>query len=156
MISAVITISDTRTSETDTSGNFIKNFLMKNNFKVSGYELVTDDKENIEKEIKKYIEMQVDLIITTGGTGLSKRDNTPEVTKKLIEKEIPGISEAIRNFSLTKTKNAMLSRGISGINKNSLIINLPGSEKAVKEILPYIIEPVIHGIEILKGNFKQH
>lgn len=151
MNAAIITISDTRTYNDDISGKNIIEFLDFNNIILSGYEIIKDEYEDIKTVIKKYVFQNVDLILTTGGTGLSKRDVTPEATKSLLEKEVPGISEAIRMFSLSKTKNGMLSRGVSGLIKNTLIINLPGSAKAVKEILPYIIEPVIHGIDILNG-----
>ncbi len=89
------------------------------------------------------------LILTTGGTGFSPRDNTPEATLSVIDKQAPGISEAIRYYSLQKTDRAMLSRGISGIRNSSLIINLPGSPKAVKECLNFIVTTLSHGLDIL-------
>ena len=92
-----------------------------------------------------------DLIITTGGTGLSMRDVTPEATLKVATRNVPGISEAIRYESMKYTNRAMLSRGVSVLRNKTLIINLPGSLKAVKESLDIIIDPLIHGLEILKG-----
>ncbi len=92
-----------------------------------------------------------DLIITTGGTGLSMRDVTPEATLKVATRNVPGISEAIRYESMKYTNRAMLSRGVSILRNQTLIINLPGSLKAVKESLDIIIDPLKHGLEILKG-----
>ena len=94
---------------------------------------------------------QVDLILTTGGTGFSERDHTPEATLKVLERNADGISEAMRYRSLQVTPRGMLSRGVSGIRKKTLIINLPGSPKAVRECLEYVIDPVMHGLDILKG-----
>ena len=99
--------------------------------------------------------INVNLLLTTGGTGFSKRDITTEATKAVIEREVPGIVEAIRFYSLQITKRAMLSRAISGIRKNTLIINLPGSPKACKEALDFVLEDIKHGIEILLGKAKE-
>ena len=93
-----------------------------------------------------------ELILTTGGTGFSQRDVTPEATEDVIERRVPGIPEAMRAFSMTITKRAMLSRATAGIRKGTLIVNLPGSPKAVRECLGVIIEPLGHGIEILTGD----
>ena len=92
-----------------------------------------------------------DVIFTSGGTGFSQRDNTPEATRKVIKREAPGISEAIRAYSMTKTKRAMLSRGVSGIRNNTLIINFPGSKKACIESLEVIADTLPHAIGILRG-----
>jgi molybdenum cofactor synthesis domain-containing protein len=97
-------------------------------------------------------EDKCDLILTTGGTGCSPRDVTPEATKEIIDREVPGIAEAIRAYSLTITKRAMLGRGIAGIRKKTLIINLPGSQKAVSESLTYIMDTLEHGLAVLKGD----
>lgn len=113
---------------------------------------VPDDRPVIEAELQKMAdELGLDLILTTGGTGLSPRDNTPEATKAVIEKEVPGISEAMRMNSLEKTPHAMLSRGVSGIRGRTLIVNLPGSPRAVEECLGFILPALPHAIEILKG-----
>ena len=96
-------------------------------------------------------EHHADLIITTGGTGFSKRDCTPEATMDITERAVPGIPEAIRAYSMQITKRAMLSRGTAGIRKETLIINLPGSPKAVRESLEYILPELKHGLEILAG-----
>ena len=95
---------------------------------------------------------QVDLIITTGGTGLSPRDRTPEATLAVADRNVPGISEAIRAGSMTITKRAMLSRGVSVIRKKTLIINLPGSKKAVEESLSFVIDQLPHGLDTLREN----
>lgn len=92
-----------------------------------------------------------ELILTTGGTGFSPRDITPEATEDIIDRRVPGIPEAMRAYSMTITKRAMLSRSTAGIRKKTLIINLPGSPKAVKESLEYIIDALRHGIEIMTG-----
>ena len=99
--------------------------------------------------------LNVNLLLTTGGTGFSKRDITPEATKSVIEREALGIVEAIRFYSLQITKRAMLSRATSGIRQNTLIINLPGSPKACKEALDFVLDDVKHGIEILLGEAKE-
>ena len=96
-------------------------------------------------------EDRADLILTTGGTGFSKRDHTPEATLQAIERNANGISEAMRYHSLQITPRGMLSRGVSGIRKDALIVNMPGSPKAVRECLEYIIDPLKHGLDILKG-----
>jgi len=120
-----------------------------------GYEvvktsLIPDEIDIIEKTLLEFIERgDIDLLLTTGGTGFSPRDVTPEATLKVIERLTPGIAEAMRAFSLKITNRGMLSRGVAGIRKNTLIINFPGSPKAVKELLEYILDPVHHGLEIL-------
>ena len=100
-------------------------------------------------------ENMADLLLTTGGTGFSPRDNTPEATLAVGEKLVPGISEAIRNYSMQFTKKAMLSRAVSVIRKETLIINMPGSPKAVKESMECIIPALDHGIDILKGKASE-
>ena len=99
--------------------------------------------------------MGLNLILTTGGTGFGPRDITPEVTKSVIDREAPGISEAMRINSLSITPKGMLSRGVSGIRGRALIVNLPGSPKAVRESLEYILSPLKHGLEILLGRASE-
>ena len=118
-------------------------------YKLSDYTIVPDDAQSIKSAIQENIDNKINLILTSGGTGFSKRDITPEATKDLIERETPGISEYIRQKSLEKTDRAILSRAVSGIAKDSLIINLPGSPIAVEESLNFIIDPLKHGLEIL-------
>lgn len=118
-------------------------------YEMVDYVIVADEVEEIKSAIEKNIKNNVSLILTSGGTGFAQRDVTPEATKALIERETPGISEYIRAKSLEKTNRAILSRAVSGISQNSLIINLPGSPIAVKESLDFIIDPLKHGLEIL-------
>ena len=111
-----------------------------------------DEKGQIAKKLLYFSDQrQVDLVFTTGGTGFSKRDVTPEATKQVVEREVPGIGEALRAYSLTITPKAMLSRQTAGIRGNTLIINLPGSPKACKENIEYIMTPLKHGLGILSG-----
>jgi molybdopterin adenylyltransferase len=154
---AVITSSDKgyRKERIDTSGPAIMEIVKEHNYVVSSYVVLPDEKKMLANKMIELIDNdQCDLLLTTGGTGFSHRDVTPEATKEVIQKEVPGIAEAIRAYSLTITKRAMLGRGIAGIRKNTLIVNLPGSEKAVRESLTYIIDTLGHGLEILQGDAK--
>ena len=117
------------------------------------YRLVPDEIEEIRAALMELAdEKKADVIFTTGGTGFAPRDVTPEATKAVLEREAPGISEAIRQRSLAVTPNAMLSRAVSGIRGKTLIINLPGSPKAVKESLEVVLPVLPHAIETLSGN----
>ncbi len=154
----IITISDkgAQNLREDKSGPAIQEIMEKNNFITKSYIIIPDEQEEIEKQlIKMCDQLKVDLLLTSGGTGFSKRDVTPEATLNVIEKEAPGIAEAIRYNSLQITPRAMLSRGVSGIRKDTLIINLPGSPKAVRESLEWIIPSIQHGLEILKGTASE-
>ncbi len=140
----------------DKSGAVIKRIVEENGFKVERQIILPDEKEMLKKEfINMSDNLNLNLILSTGGTGFSKRDITPEATKEVIERETPGICEAIRYFSLQITKRAMLSRAVSGIRGNTLIVNLPGSPKACEEALGFILEELRHGIEILLGEAKE-
>ena len=140
----------------DKSGQVIEEIVSKNGFKVIKKVVLPDEKNLLEKEmINMCDDLEVNLLLTTGGTGFSKRDITPEATKAVIEREALGIVEAIRFYSLQITKRAMLSRATSGIRKNTLIINLPGSPKACKEALDFALDDIKHGIEILLGEAKE-
>lgn len=115
-------------------------------------EILPDDREILGTRMKEIADKELaELILTTGGTGFSQRDVTPEATEDIVERRVPGIPEAMRAYSMTITKRAMLSRAAAGIRKKTLIINLPGSPKAVVESLEYIIGALGHGIEILTG-----
>lgn len=136
----------------DKSGQLIKEILSPLGETVF-YEIVPDEKNLISLSlIKACDKVKADIIFTTGGTGLAPRDVTPEATKAIIEKDVPGFSEAIRLRSLEITPKAMLSRAISGIRGTSLIINLPGSPKAVKEALEVVLPVLPHAYETLSGN----
>ncbi len=155
---AVITISDkgSKGERVDTSGAAIKELLQKHGWNVVYQTIIPDEYEDIKSElIKCSDDLQINLVITTGGTGFSVRDVTPEATKAVIEKEAQGIAEAIRVESLKITPMAMLSRGVSGIRKNTLIVNLPGSEKAVRECTEIIVKPLYHGVAIMLGSARE-
>lgn len=140
----------------DKSGAVIKEIVENAGFKVEKMIIVPDENEMLKKEfIYMSDELKVNLILSTGGTGFSKRDITPEATKEIIDREAPGICEAIRMYSLQITKRAMLSRAVSGIRKDTLIVNLPGSPKACKEALDFILDELKHGIDILTGESKE-
>lgn len=151
---AIITVSDkgSQGQREDLSGKTIEKVLEKIEAKVVWYTIVPDEVGLIKSALIEAIEMhQADLVLTTGGTGLGKRDVTPDATKTVIEKVVPGISEIIRIESFKKSPHALLSRAIAGIRGNSLIINLPGSPKGVRESLSVILEALPHGIAILQG-----
>lgn len=140
----------------DKSGKVIEDIMVKNDYEIIYYKILPDERELISKElIKMCDDLSLDLILTTGGTGFSQRDWTPEATLDVIHRQTPGISEAMRHHSLSITPKGMLSRGVSGIRNTTLIINLPGSPKAVKENLEYILPALKHGLEILKGTASE-
>ena len=154
----IITSSDKgyRGEREDKSGQVLEEIVSQNGFKVIKKVVLPDEKDLLEKEMINMCDnLNVNLLLTTGGTGFSKRDITPEATKSVIEREALGIVEAIRFYSLQITKRAMLSRATSGIRQNTLIINLPGSPKACKEALDFVLDDVKHGIEILLGEAKE-
>ena len=150
----ILTISDkgSKGEREDLSGKAIEEAVKKINGEVKYYQIIPDEKDIIQEELIKAVDnLHLDLILTTGGTGLAKRDVTPDATLEVIEKEVSGISEIIRSESFKKTNRAILSRGVAGIRKESLIINLPGSPKGVRESLEIVLKALPHGIEILKG-----
>lgn len=151
----IITASDKGSigEREDISGMVIKEILETRGFEISKYSLLPDDRKQLGDEMKLMADtLGIHLVVTTGGTGFSKRDVTPEATLDVIEREAPGIGEAIRAYSLSITKRAMLSRSTAGIRGETLIVNLPGSPKAVRESLEYIVESLIHGLDILLAN----
>ena len=154
MVFAIVCVSD-RCSQgvcQDKSGPLIKE-LVSPLGKTAEYILVPDEKEKIEKALIYLCDdVKADVVLTTGGTGFAPRDITPEATKAIIEREAPGIAEAIRIKSLQITPKAMLSRSMSGIRGKSLIVNLPGSPKAVRESLEFILPVLPHAVEVLSGN----
>lgn len=151
---AILTISDKgyNNQRKDLTGPAIKDILPKDKFSVEYYKIVPDEIEMIKEELIHLCDsLGINLILTNGGTGFSKRDVTPEATINVVEKLIPGIPEAMRNASLKITPKAMLSRAASGIRKNTLIVNLPGSTKGAVENLEVILPALPHGIDILTG-----
>ena len=154
----ILTVSDkgSQGEREDLSGKKIKEIVSEIGGKVKYYKIIPDEQELIKKELIKAVDnIHLDLIFTTGGTGLAKRDVTPDATSEVIEKIVPGISEVIRSESFKKTNRAILSRAISGIRGECLIINLPGSPRGVKESLEIILEALPHGIDILKGQASE-
>lgn len=151
----ILTLSDkgSKGEREDLSGKALKDFSEVEGWKVIKYEIIPDEKEQIVEILKIWVDKEkLDFIITTGGTGVYPRDVTPEATKEIIEKEIPGIPEYIRYISYPLTPMAALTRGVAGIRKKTLIINLPGSPKAIKEIFPKLIPIIKHAIEKIKGD----
>jgi molybdopterin adenylyltransferase len=150
---AVLTLSDkgARGERDDASGPLIRDMMKQINAEVLHYDILPDEKDLIKQKLMQYA-VQVDLILTTGGTGLSPRDVTPDATLEVIERKVPGIPEAMRLEGLKKTNRAMLSRAVAGIRGKCLIINLPGSPKAVREGLSAILEVIPHAIEKMKGD----
>lgn len=150
----ILTLSDSCAArdKEDLSGKVIQERVKEFNGVVEYYNVLPDEQETIIYELIELADnLALDLILTTGGTGLAPRDVTPEATKDIIDKTVPGISETIRNKSLEKTPKAMLSRGIAGIRKNTLIINLPGSPKAVDECMDIIMPIIPHSIELINN-----
>ncbi len=150
----ILTISDkgSKGEREDKSGKVIAEITSRLNAQIIEYKIVPDEKEVIIDNLKNLVDNSgCELVLTTGGTGLSIRDVTPEATKEVIEKEIPGFGEIMRTIGFKSTPHALLSRAIAGIRKQSLIINLPGSPKGVKECLELILPAIPHGIEVLKG-----
>ncbi len=147
----ILTVSDRsfRGERSDKSGPTIIEFLKENDFIIHDYQIVPDEMDHIINSLSKWVEEKIPLIFTTGGTGFASRDITPEATLAIIEKETPGISEYLRYKSFQITPHATLSRAVSGIKNNSLIINLPGSPKAARECLEFLLPVLPHAIELL-------
>ncbi|MEO6051375.1 MAG: MogA/MoaB family molybdenum cofactor biosynthesis protein [Pyrinomonadaceae bacterium] len=149
---AIITVSDTRRADDDLSGKHLSELLSSIGAEIVETIIVTDDLEHLRNTLYALTEREeINLIITTGGTGFGSRDNTPEATRGVIEREAPGLAEAMRRETAAKTPMAMLSRGICGIRGKTLIINLPGSPKGVEECFE-VIRPVLkHAVELIGG-----
>lgn len=155
---AIITLSDKGAAgqREDLSGPAIEKILPKELYQVVSYKILPDEKEDLKQELIRLSDGGLcDLILTTGGTGFSSRDYTPEATVEVADRLVPGIAEAMRAYSMTITKRAMLSRAASVIRKYTLIINLPGSPKAVKESLEFILDSLPHGLDILIGSASE-
>jgi molybdopterin adenylyltransferase len=156
----VLTISDgaARGEREDISGETIRTLVAQlPTASVSAQAIVADEHEQITAALRSWCdEKRLNLILTTGGTGLAPRDVTPEATLAIIEREAPGIAEAMRSISLKYTLMAMLSRGVAGVRGRTLIVNLPGSPKAVRECLEYILPVLPHAINLLTEGPKEH
>lgn len=154
----IITASDkgSKGEREDRSGQVIKEIVIEQGWEVVDHVILPDERDELASKMKEWCDAEyVDLLLTTGGTGFSPRDYTPEATLDIIERNVPGIPEAMRYYSLQITPRAMLSRSVAGIRKKTLIINLPGSPKAVRENLESIIGSLEHGIGILKGSSSE-
>lgn len=151
---AILTISDScsKGQREDVSGQTIKEALPSNTFEICEYKIVPDEHQSIKEALIFYADqIKADIVLTTGGTGLGPRDVTPEATADVCQKMVPGLAEAMRSEGLKKTKNAILSRAVAGIRGNTLIINLPGSPKGVKESLQIILDVLPHAVEMMHG-----
>jgi molybdenum cofactor synthesis domain-containing protein len=150
----ILTVSDrsSRGEREDNSGPVIKELLESINAEIKDYRIVPDEKDVIADAMIEFADkIEVDLIVSTGGTGLAPRDVTPEATLEVIDRRVPGIEEAMRAESIKITPHGMLSRAIAGIRNRTLIINLPGSPKAVRETLSVVLPAIPHAIEIMRG-----
>lgn len=151
---AILTSSDrcSRGGIADESGKLISEMVKTIGGRTAAYDIVPDEIPAIKEKLLHYCDtFKARVVFTTGGTGFGGRDVTPEATGQVIEKVIPGLSELMRAEGLKKTKKAVLSRGICGIRKSSIIINLPGSPKAVKESLEAVLDLIPHALEMLDG-----
>lgn len=156
---SILTISDkgARGQRHDESGQTIRDIFPELDSQVVNYEIIPDELEVIRQKLAEWADSgDTDIIITTGGTGLGERDVTPEATLAVVDRVAPGLTEAMRAASLSKTPMAMLSRATAGIRGKSLIINLPGSPKAVRECLEVILPAIPHAIDIIKGVVTEH
>jgi molybdopterin adenylyltransferase len=155
----VITASDacSRGEREDKSGELLVELLTRIGARIVAKEILADDIEPLAEKLRGYADRpDVNLVVTTGGTGFGPRDNTPEATLRVLEREAPGLAEAMRIQTLKNTPMAMISRGVSGIRSGALIVNLPGSPKAVQESFD-VIEPVLsHAIALLAGERDGH
>lgn len=155
---AILTISDKGYSKEreDLTGPSIAKILPEDSYTVEYFKIIPDEKDIIIKELKHLCDdVKINLILTNGGTGFSKRDITPEATLEVVEKLTPGFNEVMRAESLKITPHAMLSRAVSGIRKSSIIINLPGSPKGAVENLQAILNAIPHGVKILTGEASE-
>ena len=155
MKATVITISDSRDEENDASGDLLVGLLSEYGATVMGKSIITDDKPGIEEKLTELCDSgEIDLVVTTGGTGFGPRDNTPEATLAVIKREAPGIAEWMRHQGARNTPMAILSRGVCGIRGTTLILNLPGSPKAVNECFEAVRPVLEHAIQLISGETR--
>ena len=156
---AILTISDkaSRGERVDTSGAAIAELLATIDAAVQRSEVVPDERDQIAATLRTWADSdELDLIVTTGGTGLGPRDVTPEATAEVIERPVPGLGELMRSAGIRHTPMAALSRGIAGVRGRCLIVNLPGSEKGVRESLSAVLDLLPHAVELLRGRVGDH
>ena len=156
---AILTISDagSRGQRADTSGDAVADWAAKRGFGVAARELVPDESDRIAARLTQWADRdQADLILTTGGTGLSPRDVTPEATKSILEREAPGIAEALRMTAYPGFHRAALARGVAGVRGKTLIVNLPGSPSGVRDGLAVLDDLVEHAIQLIRGIETDH
>lgn len=155
----ILTVSDGVSTghRQDTSGDVIQEISTSQGWTIAKRAAVPDEHEHIAKTLKSWSDaLKLDMILTTGGTGLGPRDVTPEATASVIDRPVPGIAENMRTESVKATPFGMLSRGISGARKKTLIVNLPGSPKAVRECLDAVKQVLPHAVELMRGDVTQH
>ena len=155
----ILTSSDAgaRGAREDVSGRRIRELLTAAGFQVSRYEVVPDDLPVLEDRLRRWCDDDhLDLIVTTGGTGLTDRDVMPEATRAVVRREVPGMAEAMRIRTLAATPMAMISRAVVGVRGRTLIINLPGSPKAVQECLEVVLPAIPHALEMLREHPPPH
>ena len=156
---AILTVSDkgSRGEREDLSGQAIREAVALMGAEIVAYRIVPDEQDQIALALMEWADGGVaDIIITTGGTGIAPRDVTPEATRSVIERELPGVAEAMRAESLKKTPRAMLSRAVAGTRRGAVILNLPGSPKAVRECLEVVLPTLPHAIEMLQSRPSDH
>ncbi len=152
-----VSTSGARGTRADTSGDAIRELVATIGGQVDAYEIIPDDRSLIAATLRAWAdERGLDLVVTTGGTGISPTDVTPEATRDVLEKELPGLGEAMRQVSLAKTPRAILSRAIAGTRGRTLIVNLPGSPKGVRECLDVVLPVLPHAVEILQDRPTDH
>jgi len=159
LTASILTISDkgARGQRYDESGQIIRDIFSELDSEIVNYQIVPDERDVICQKLAEWADSgDTDIIVTTGGTGLGERDITPEATMSVVDRLVPGLAEAMRAGSLSKTPMAMLSRATAGIRGRSLIINLPGSPKAVRECLEVVLPAIPHAVDIIKGVVTEH
>ena len=157
--SGILTISDKGSSgkRVDESGALIREMLTANGGTVAAYAVIADEKDGISSKLAEWCDGgELDVIISTGGTGVGERDITPEATLAVLDKELPGFAEIIRTQTFAITPAAILSRAVAGVKGKCLIVNLPGSPKAVKECLAIILPAIPHAVEMITGTVTEH
>lgn len=155
----ILTVSDkgARGERADTSGEAVREMLASVEATVERYEMVPDEKEAIASRLREWAdEADLALIVTNGGTGLSPRDVTPEATLSVVERLVPGMAEAMRQEGLKHTPMSMISRAVVGVRGRTLIVNLPGSERGVRESLTYLLPVLPHAVEMVRGEGGDH